>query len=129
MAEARQRSIICRSHELTERGRGFRFAVLRYGEEAPAFVIRFNGVAHGYLNRCAHRFLELDWNEGDFFDAFNEHLLCATHGARYVPATGTCVGGPCVGAGLVKLPVTEQNGEVLLEPVDDLHLVGSKSVL
>ncbi|HEY5682881.1 MAG TPA: Rieske (2Fe-2S) protein [Sulfuricaulis sp.] len=114
---------------MTERGRGFRFAVLRYGEEAPAFVIRFNGVAHGYLNRCAHRFLELDWNEGDFFDAFNEHLLCATHGARYVPATGTCVGGPCVGAGLVKLPVTEQNGEVLLEPVDDLHLVGSKSVL
>ena len=61
MAAAGQRSIICRSRELTERGRGFRFAVLRRGEMIPAFVVRFNGVVHGYLNRCAHRAQELDW--------------------------------------------------------------------
>ena len=128
MAASGKRSIICRSHELTERGRGFRFRIIRHGEEAPAFVIRFNGVAHGYLNRCAHRSLELDWNEGDFFDAFGEHLLCSTHGARYVPATGTCVGGPCMGAGLVKLEVTEENGDILLESGDGIHLISQKGV-
>lgn len=124
MVTAGKRSIICRSRDLTERGRGFRFTVHRRGERTPAFVVRFNGAVYGYLNRCAHRALELDWNAGDFFDAFGEHLLCATHGARYVPATGSCVGGPCLGAGLVRLPVTEDNGEILLESRDDLHLVG-----
>ncbi|MCR4300261.1 MAG: Rieske 2Fe-2S domain-containing protein [Sulfuricaulis sp.] len=78
---------------MIERGRGLRFAVRRRGEVTPAFVIRFNGTAHAYLNRCAHRSLELDWVGGEFFDAFGEHLLCATHGARYIPASGACVGG------------------------------------
>jgi nitrite reductase/ring-hydroxylating ferredoxin subunit len=85
-------------------------------------------VVHAYLNRCAHRSLELDWNEGDFFDAFGEHLLCATHGARYAPASGACVGGPCRGAGLVKPAVSEENGDVLLEPGDDVHLINSEAV-
>ncbi|GAB4507804.1 MAG: hypothetical protein Tsb0026_04730 [Sulfuricaulis sp.] len=111
---------------MIERGRGVRFSVRRHGEVTPAFAVRFNGIAHAYLNRCAHRSLELDWVQGDFFDAFGEHLLCATHGARYVPASGTCVGGPCGGAGLVKLPVIEENDMVLLELGDDIHLVNSE---
>jgi nitrite reductase/ring-hydroxylating ferredoxin subunit len=126
MAAAGKRSVICHSHELTERGRGYRFVVLRRGQVTPAFVIRFEGIVHGYLNRCAHRSLELDWNAGDFFDAFGNHLLCATHGARYVPATGTCVGGPCTGAGLMKLAVNEENGDVLLVPKDGIHLISSE---
>jgi nitrite reductase/ring-hydroxylating ferredoxin subunit len=123
MVAASQRSVICRSRELVDRGRGVRFQVRRRGSLTPAFAVRFNGVVHAYLNRCAHRSLELDWNEGEFFDAFGEHLLCATHGARYAPASGTCVGGPCGGAGLVKLAVSEQNGDVLLEPGDDIQLI------
>lgn len=128
MVAADKRSIICRSRELIERKRGVRFVVRRHGEVTPAFAVRFNGVAHAYLNRCAHRSLELDWVEGDFFDAFGAHLLCATHGARYAPASGACVGGPCGGAGLVKLPVFEENGEILLDFGDDIHLVNSADV-
>lgn len=129
MATTGKQSIICRSRELSERGRGIRFTVSRHGEAAPAFVIRFGGAVHGYLNRCAHRSLELDWSEGDFFDAFGEHLLCATHGARYAPASGVYVGGPCGGAGLVKLAVSEKNGEVFLEPGDDIHLMSSENAV
>lgn len=126
MAATDRRRVICRSSDLKERGRGIRFSVTRRGEIAPTFIIRFEGKAHAYLNRCAHRSLELDWNEGDFFDAFGQHLLCATHAARYAPATGTCIGGPCGGAGLVKLAVSEANGTVLLEPADDdVHLVNT----
>jgi nitrite reductase/ring-hydroxylating ferredoxin subunit len=125
MVAAGQRPVICRSRELIERGRGIRFTVRRHGEAAPAFVVRFGAAVHAYLNRCGHRSPELDWNEGEFFDAFGEHLLCATHGARYAPASGTCVGGPCGGAGLVKLAVSEQNGDVLLEPGDDIQLIDS----
>lgn len=129
MVETGEWSVICRSRDLTERGRGVRFTVSRRGDVVPAFVIRFHGDVHAYLNRCAHRSLELDWIEGDFFDAFGEHLLCATHGARYAPASGACVGGPCGGAGLVKLAVTEINGDVLLKPGDDIHLMNSESAV
>ncbi len=128
MVAADKRPVICRSRELIERQRGVRFVVRRHGEVTPAFAVRFNGVAHAYLNRCAHRSLELDWVEGDFFDAFGAHLLCATHGARYAPASGACVGGPCGGAGLVKLPVFEENGEILFDFGDDIHLVNSADV-
>jgi len=105
-----------------------RFRVHRHGEVAPAFAIRYVGVAHAYLNRCSHRSLELDWIEGEIFDAFGQLLLCATHGARYAPATGACVDGPCHGAGLVKLAVVEQGGAVRLAPADDVHLAESEAV-
>jgi hypothetical protein len=39
------------------------------------------------------------------------------------------VGGPCGGAGLVKLAVSEKNGDVLLEPGDDIHLINSESAV
>lgn len=122
MAARGRTQVICRSRELVERGRGVRFKVWRRGAVVPAFVIRFDGKVHAYLNQCAHRMLELDWIAGDFFDAFGEHLLCATHGARYAPASGVCVGGPCARAGLVKLAVSEENGDVCLEPADEVHL-------
>ena len=128
MVAARRRNVICRSRDLTERGGGVRFKVSRRNEVVPAFVIRFEGAAHAFLNRCAHRSLELDWNEGDFFNAFGEHLLCATHGARYAPIGGVCIGGPCRRAGLVKLPVFEDNGDICLEPGDDVHLINSEAV-
>ena len=152
MVATNGRQVVGRSCERVERGRGVRFEVSRRGEIVPAFVVRFEGSVHAYLNRCAHRFLELDCNAGDFFDAFAVHLLCATHGARYASTSGVCVGGgdsfprrssferstpgrhrrkscrlgrwrPCAGAGLVKLEVIEENGDVRLDSRDDVHLV------
>ena len=125
MAATGEPSVICRNRELTDRGRGIRFTVRRHGEAVPAFVVRFGGAVHAYLNRCAHRMLELDWNAGDFFDAFGMYLLCATHGARYAPVSGLCIGGPCARAGLVKLAVIEEDGDVCLEPEDDVHLIAT----
>ena len=74
-------------------GRGIGFTVSRNGELTPVFVVRFHGAVHAYVNRCAHRRLKLDWNAGEFFDAWGNHLLCATHKARYAPARGVCVTG------------------------------------
>jgi nitrite reductase/ring-hydroxylating ferredoxin subunit len=128
VAAASGHDFICRSGELIDGGRAVRFRVRRRGELAPAFVIRFEGAAHAYLNRCSHRSLELDWIEGEIFDAFGRHLLCATHGARYAPATGACVDGPCHGAGLVKLAVVELDGAVRLAPADDVHLAEPEAV-
>ncbi len=94
---------LCASDELVDGGAGVRFSVRVEAREIGAFVVRFDGVAHAYLNQCAHVPMELDWQEGQFFDSAGLYLMCATHGAVYAPDTGLCVGGPCRGAALAKL--------------------------
>ena len=111
--------LICASAELVDSGRGVRFEVEYFGEPAPAFVIRTNGKAHGYLNRCAHVAMELDWQEGVFFDFAGVDLICSTHGAAYHPATGQCLGGPCNRTPLVKLCVEERDGNVYFMGFED----------
>jgi nitrite reductase/ring-hydroxylating ferredoxin subunit len=109
---AQAERLICESAALVDSGRGVRFEVEYFGEAAPAFVVRKNGKAHGYLNRCAHVAMELDWQEGVFFDFEGRDLLCSTHGAAYDAQSGRCVGGPCNRTPLVKLRVEERDGKV-----------------
>jgi nitrite reductase/ring-hydroxylating ferredoxin subunit len=110
MAEAER--LICASGALAESGRGVRFEVEYFGQPAPAFAVRHAGVVHAYLNRCAHVAMELDWQEGVFFDLAGRDLLCSTHGATYETRSGRCLGGPCKGSSLVKLKVEERAGSV-----------------
>ena len=60
-----------------------------------------------------HQASELDWDKGEFFDAAKLYLVCASHGALYDPATGVCVAGPCRGARLAKVDVSERDGDIL----------------
>lgn len=106
---------ICRSEDVQERAQGLRFQLPELGERTTGFVVRYNGRLQAYVNRCAHLPVELDWNEGDFFNVTREYLICATHGAHYQPESGACVMGPCKGSGLQKLVVLERDGEVLIQ--------------
>lgn len=115
---ARER-LICDAAALPDAGRGVRFEVEYFGAPAPAFAIRHGGAVHGYLNRCAHVAMELDWQEGVFFDADGRDLLCSTHGATYEAHTGRCTGGPCSGKRLVKLRLEERNGNVYFMGFED----------
>lgn len=109
---ARDERLICDSGALADSGKGVRFEVEYFGDPAPAFVVRYRGKVHGYLNRCAHVALELDWREGEFFDSEGGDLICSTHGATYAAASGACLGGPCGKAPLVALNVEERDGKV-----------------
>jgi len=111
--------LICESGALVDAGRGVRFEAEYFGEPAPAFVVRYRGRVHGYLNRCAHVAMELDWQEGVFFDFEGRDLLCSTHGATYDAASGRCIGGPCNGSPLVKLRLEERDGLVYFIGFDD----------
>ncbi len=104
---------ICESAQLISGGDGVRFSVIAHGVEREAFVVRHHGGLEGYLNRCAHTGLELDWTPGRFLDSEGQWLICAAHGALYEPASGACVAGPCAGrGGLVPVPVEEIDGVV-----------------
>ena len=111
---AEQERLICAAGDIVEQGRGVRFEVNRSGTPQPAFVVRFNGQPHAFINRCGHVPVELDWQEGQFFDDSRLYLICSTHGALYHPASGQCVGGRCAGRGLVPVPVIERDGHVYL---------------
>jgi nitrite reductase/ring-hydroxylating ferredoxin subunit len=107
---------ICDAPLLTDGGKGIRFPVTVSGEDASGFVVRYKGKVHAYLNRCAHVSIELDWNEGDFFESSGSYLMCSTHGAMYVPDTGRCAGGPCRGGRLRPIIVTEHDNQVFWQP-------------
>ncbi|AJW44911.1 MULTISPECIES: Rieske (2Fe-2S) protein [Ralstonia] len=107
---------ICDSGALEDGGRGVRFQVDVRGRLVSAFVVRYAGAVHGYLNQCAHVPMEMDWQEGQFFESSGLYLMCATHGAIYEPDSGRCVGGPCRGAHLSKLDVAERDGAVWWQP-------------
>lgn len=110
---ARER-LICASEEVVEGGDGVRFEVSRHGERVPAFAIRYAGTVRGFLNRCAHVPVELDWLPGKFFDLTGHYLICAVHGAHYSPLSGRCELGPCKGASLIPLPLLERDGQLFL---------------
>jgi nitrite reductase/ring-hydroxylating ferredoxin subunit len=111
--------LICESQALVDAGRGVRFEIEYFGEVAPAFAIRYGGTVRAYLNRCAHVAMELDWQEGVFFDLEGRDLLCSTHGATYAAASGRCIGGPCNGSPLVKVLVEERDGRVYFKGFED----------
>lgn len=116
---------VCASNALVDGGAGVRVDALLRGEPAVVFFVRYDGRAYGYLNRCAHVPMELDWAEGQFFESSGLYLMCATHGAIYAPDTGKCVGGPCRGGRLRALQVDERDTPdgraVFWVPDADLH--------
>jgi nitrite reductase/ring-hydroxylating ferredoxin subunit len=68
------------------------------------FVICFKGAIKAYRNSCPHMGSPLDWLPGQFFSEQGDQLVCHTHDARFEPASGDCLSGPCP-HGLETLPV------------------------
>ena len=107
-------NFICTSTTLESGSTGFNFQVKQGDALSPAFVIRYNDKVFAYLNQCAHLSLELDWEQGEFFDTSGDYIICSNHGAMFEPDTGECVNGPCFGAFLIQLAVEEADGKVIL---------------
>jgi len=107
-------SVVLNSADLEDGGKGLRFALPAWGRNVTGFVVRYKGKPYAYVNQCAHVSVELDWNQGEFFTAQQDFLICATHGAHYRPDNGFCVMGPCKGKSLKPLKVIEQNGQMII---------------
>lgn len=111
--------LICDAAALLDGGNGVRFEIQQHGVTAAAFVIRHGGVVYGYVNRCRHVPVELDWQEGRFFDGDSDYLICSMHGALYLPDSGLCVAGPCRGQSLQALAISEHDGRIYYLPHAD----------
>ena len=109
-----ERRVICPSAELAEGGTGVRFALRPGDADERGFVVRYDGAACAYVNRCPHAGTELDWQPGQFFEEAGLYLICSTHGALFDPGSGLCIAGPCKGDRLERIPVEEQDGQVII---------------
>ncbi len=104
---------VCAADVLVDGGDGVRFAWTDdRGTVRAAFVVRHRGAVRAFVNCCPHRFAELDWLPGRFFDDDGLYLVCSMHGARFEADTGNCVAGPCAGDALEPLACEEREGRV-----------------
>lgn len=109
---------LCESAALQEVGDAVTFEVLEWGRAVPAFAVRYDQVALAYLNRCAHVPAEMDWQPGKFWDMDKRFIICSVHGALYDPPNGQCVSGPCPGARLEAIALSEEAGQVYWYPTE-----------
>lgn len=80
-----------------------------------AFLLRHAGELHCYLNECPHWAVELDLGDGHFYDPELDRIYCKNHGALFLPDSGSCETGPCLGRSLVRLRVRPVGQDALVE--------------
>ena len=78
------------------------------------FVVNHDGTVHAYVNRCPHGGTPLDLWENEFLSEDARLIVCATHGAIFEPGSGRCTAGPCAGDALTTLPVTSEDGVIVV---------------
>ena len=85
--------------------------------EYEGFIICYQGKLIAYRNSCPHAGSPMDWLPGQFFSEDGSQLVCHTHDARFDPATGDCLSGPCP-HGLGVLPTRNQQAESVEVPAE-----------
>ena len=79
------------------------------------FIVRDGDHLAAFVNVCPHAGHPLHWKPHAFLTADGEYLMCSSHGAMFDRHTGECVGGPCAGARLQRLPVRLVDGRVQVQ--------------
>src|SRR5262249_10757751 len=106
---------ICRAEEIGEaQSRGFDLA-----DEAQdtIFVVRHRGLLHAWRNECPHvGGAPMAWRKDAYLNAEGTRVVCHAHGAQFMPDTGVCVQGPCIGRRLIAVKtVTDADGGLFAE--------------
>lgn len=102
---------ICQLDEIPDPGsRGF---TLDTAEGAvDCMLVRRGDTAFAYRNSCPHTGAPLDWQPGRFLDADGELIQCALHGALFLIESGECIHGPCLGAHLESVPISNTGSSI-----------------
>ncbi len=77
-------------------------------------IVRWQGAVYAYENTCPHQRHPLNLTPDGFFTPDRQQLICASHGATFVPATGECSSGPCAGKRLQRLACRVEGGAVIV---------------
>jgi len=96
---------------------GLRFAYRDGPFDEEGILLQLaDGAVRAYKNECRHLPMKLDEREPkEIWDEDRRLLICSSHGARYRPADGLCISGPCEGSHLRRLPIEVRDGVVYLD--------------
>lgn len=114
--ETGSNTVLCAADQIAE-GQARGFTVGSGAGRRDILVVRRSSALFGYVNSCPHTGSPLDWTPDRFMSPDGRHLMCATHGALFRIEDGYCVGGPCAGQALERVPVVDRDG--CLQVVDD----------
>lgn len=106
---------LCAIDDIAEDGaRGF-VLQMRAGR-FHGFVVRKPDAVYGYVDRCPHAGVTLARRLDDYLTPSGSLIACSWHGALFEPATGRCLGGPCMGQALAPWPVRIEDGWIVTSP-------------
>lgn len=83
------------------------------------FAMVYRGEVRIYRNSCPHLDVPLEYRKDRFLSADRERVICYAHGAQFMPDTGLCVHGPCLGNSLTALEYKCEANLILLS-IDSL---------
>jgi len=112
---------ICGENEIQNR-RAKAFNLLREEPgQAPRpwciFIVRWDKTFYGYVNRCPHEEVNLDWERNQFLESGGKRIICGKHGSLFELATGLCIEGRCVGKSLEPVALCVVDGDVCVTGV------------
>lgn len=84
------------------------------------FVVRRGMQVWGYLNICPHFSLPLNYRANAFLNPEATLIRCTMHFAEFRIEDGCCVSGACEGCFLDPLPLSVQNGRIMIAHLSDL---------
>jgi nitrite reductase/ring-hydroxylating ferredoxin subunit len=87
-------------------------------DDLDCFIVRKADLVRAYVDRCPHTGVPLAWSPGTYLDPDGELVQCSLHGALFLPDSGECVHGPCLGRALTPVPIRVESGRVLLRLSD-----------
>ena len=93
---------ICGMNDIpSQKARGFQLMIV--GEDGsprpwPIIVVRWGRQVFGYVNKCPHDGVNLDWERNQFLDPNGIRLMCGKHGALFELGTGNLRGRAVQGA-------------------------------
>jgi len=85
------------------------------GRNEECLLLRFNGKAYAYINRCVHMPRPLDCQRDVVFDLAGKLLRCSMHGIVFTPETGASVSVLCEGEKLRAVSVFERDGMISID--------------
>ncbi|RWU17128.1 (2Fe-2S)-binding protein [Pseudomonas alkylphenolica] len=103
------RSVALCPLEHLEEGQAIGFDPFNSGHDS-VFALMHRGALRVYRNSCPHLDVRLEYRKDRFLSANGQRVICYAHGAQFMPDSGECVFGPCLGQSLTGLAFRCEDG-------------------
>ena len=83
--------------------------------EKRVFVVKKGDDFFCFRNSCPHTSAPLNWEGDRFLSLDKNYIQCSLHGALFRIENGSCIAGPCPGTALLTIPISIEDGQLVIE--------------